>query len=86
MSREKPLPFLAHDTLTSLTPQDITFRSGNATVGVGLKLEEIQISPSPIDCIMNAAFRVATFRTWEFATKFEIYVNVESLPFQVEVD
>lgn len=53
---------------------------------VGLKLKEIQMSPSPIDGIMNTAFRVAAFRTWKFTTKFEIYVDVESLSFQVELD
>jgi len=35
---------------------------------------------------MNIAFRVAASRTWKFATTFEIYVDVESLPFHVEVD
>jgi len=53
---------------------------------VGLELEEVKMTPSPIDCIMNIAFRVAASRTWKFTTTFEIYVDVESLPFHVEVD
>jgi hypothetical protein len=48
---------------------------------VGLKLEEIQMTPNPIDSIVNLAFRVTALRTGKFATPFEIYVNIELLFF-----
>jgi len=53
---------------------------------VGFKLEEIQMTPSPIDCIMNIASGVATLRAWKSTTTFEIYADVKSLLFQIEID
>ena len=53
---------------------------------VSLELEEVQMTPSPIDSIVNIASRVTALRTWEFTTPFEIYVDVELFPFQIEVD
>jgi hypothetical protein len=50
-----------------------------------LELEEIQMPPSTIG-IMNIAFRVVAFRTWKFTTTFDLYVDVESLSSQIEVN
>jgi hypothetical protein len=52
---------------------------------VCLKLEEVKMTPNPIDSIVNIAFEVAALRTWKFTTSFEIYVDVELFLLQVEV-
>ena len=44
---------------------------------VCLKLEEVKMTPDPIDSIVNIAFEVVALRTRIFATSFEIYVDVE---------
>jgi hypothetical protein len=43
---------------------------------VGFELEEIQVTPSSIDCIMNMTLRIAAFWAREPAATLKINVEV----------
>jgi hypothetical protein len=43
---------------------------------VGFELEEIQVTPSSIDCIMNMTFRIAAYWAKEPATTLKINAEV----------
>jgi hypothetical protein len=53
---------------------------------IGLELEEVQVSPGSIDCIMNSATLFAAFWTGKLAAGLEIYVNIKLLYFGVEIN
>jgi hypothetical protein len=53
---------------------------------IGLELEEVQVSPGPLDCIMNIATLFAAFWTGKFAAWLEIYVNIKLLSFGAEIN
>ena len=53
---------------------------------ISLELEEIQVSPGSIDCIMNIATLFPAFWTSKFAACLEIYVNIKLLYFGVEIN
>jgi len=44
---------------------------------ISLELEEIQVSPGSIDCIMNIATLSAAFWTGKFAAWLEIYEHAQ---------
>ncbi len=55
-------------------------------MNIGLELEEVQVSPGPLDCIMNIATLFVAFWTGKSAACLEIYMNIKLLSFGAEVN
>jgi hypothetical protein len=61
------------------------FGTRNATMDIGFKLKEIQVTPSSSDCIVHAAAWFLAFRARKFAAGFEINMNIELPSFNAKV-
>jgi len=53
---------------------------------VCLKLEKVQVTPGSLNGIVYIEVRITAFWTRKFATPFEIYVDVQLFPFDIEVE
>jgi hypothetical protein len=53
---------------------------------VCLELEEIQVTPGSLNCIMNMAIRFTAYWTGEFAGDLKIDVKVQLLFFNFKLD
>jgi hypothetical protein len=61
------------------------FSARNATMYIGLKLKEVQVTPGSFDSIMHAAAWFAAFRTRKFTAGFKIHVDIELLFFGTKI-
>ena len=53
---------------------------------VGFELEEVQVSPRSLDCIMNVTSRLAAYRARKLASRLKIDVQVQLRFFNFKVD